>query len=101
MSRLALALAVAVPWSTSSKSRSGAGHPVRNWMRLQSPKVTTSCGEPFKFERVSETTREQQQQAADAIFERIGGLHAELERLPHKGAARAANERRRMVHAAS
>jgi 1-acyl-sn-glycerol-3-phosphate acyltransferase len=66
---------------------------VRNWKRLQFPKVTIQCGEPFKFDAVPDTTREQQQQAADYIFARIKALHGELERVGHKGAAKAARAR--------
>jgi 1-acyl-sn-glycerol-3-phosphate acyltransferase len=66
---------------------------VRNWKRLQFPRVTVQFGEPFRFEAVSEPRREQQQEAADLIFERIKVLHAELQRLGHKGALRAARHR--------
>ncbi len=68
---------------------------VRNWKRLQFPKVTVQFGKPFRFEVATNTTREQQQEAADYIFARIKELHAELERLGHRGAARVARERRR------
>ena len=44
-------------------------HQVRNWKRLQFPKVTVQYGEPFKFEVVREHHREQQQEAADYILE--------------------------------
>jgi 1-acyl-sn-glycerol-3-phosphate acyltransferase len=53
-------------------------HQVRNWKRLRFPKVIVRFGDPFKFERVPEPTREQQQEAADYILERIRELHAEL-----------------------
>jgi 1-acyl-sn-glycerol-3-phosphate acyltransferase len=65
-------------------------HQVRNWKRLQFPKVTVQFGKPFRFEVVPETTREQQQEAADMIFARIRTLHDELVRLGPKGALRAA-----------
>ena len=68
---------------------------VRNWKRLQFPKVTIQFGKAFKFPVVQETTREQQQAAADLIYGRMRKLHAELERVGHKGAARAARERAR------
>jgi len=68
---------------------------VRNWKRLGFPKVTIQFGKPFRFEVIRETTREQQQQAADYIFSRIRELHGELQRLGHKGALRADRERRR------
>jgi 1-acyl-sn-glycerol-3-phosphate acyltransferase len=63
---------------------------VRNWKRFHFPKVTIKFGEPFKFERIEEPDRDQQQQAADLIFGRIKVLHGELQRLGHKGALRAA-----------
>jgi 1-acyl-sn-glycerol-3-phosphate acyltransferase len=68
---------------------------VRNWKRLEFPKVTVQFGKPFKFEVVPDTTREQQQEAADYIFDRIKKLHAELQRLGHRGALRADRARRR------
>lgn len=63
---------------------------VRNWKRLQFPKVVVRFGEPFRFPLIADTTREQQQQAADYILERIRELHAELARLGYRGARRAA-----------
>jgi 1-acyl-sn-glycerol-3-phosphate acyltransferase len=63
---------------------------VRNWKRLHFPKVTIKFAEPFKFERIDEPDRDQQQEAADLIFGRIRVLHGELQRLGHKGALRAA-----------
>jgi len=63
---------------------------VRNWKRLQFPRVTVSYGKPFRFDVVAESTRERQQEAADYILERIRELHTELQRLGHRGALRAA-----------
>ncbi|MBV9310855.1 MAG: 1-acyl-sn-glycerol-3-phosphate acyltransferase [Solirubrobacterales bacterium] len=68
---------------------------VRNWKRLQFPKITIQYGTPFKFEVERGATREHQQLAADYIFSRIKELHAQLERLGHKGALRADRARRR------
>jgi 1-acyl-sn-glycerol-3-phosphate acyltransferase len=68
-------------------------HQVRNWKRLRFPRVTVQYGDPFKFPVVEQTTREQQQEAADYILERIRALHAELERVGHKGALEAARGR--------
>jgi 1-acyl-sn-glycerol-3-phosphate acyltransferase len=54
---------------------------VRNWKRLKFPKVTVLYGEPFRYERVEEATRHQQQAVADDILDAIrdlyGRLHAE------------------------
>ena len=66
---------------------------VRNWRRLQFPRVTVRYGEPFRFEAVPEPTREQQQEVADYILARITELHAELARLGHKGSLKAARRR--------
>jgi 1-acyl-sn-glycerol-3-phosphate acyltransferase len=63
---------------------------VRNWKRLQFPKVTVQYGKPFRFEAVKSATREQQQAAATYILERIQELHAELSRVGRRGARRAA-----------
>lgn len=51
---------------------------VRNWRRLQFPRVTIQYGIPFRFTRIAAPTREQQQRAADLILVRIRALHAEL-----------------------
>ena len=63
-------------------------HKVRNWKRMRFPKVTVQYGVPFKFDVVSETTRDQRQQAADYIFDRIKELHSDLERREHRAARR-------------
>ncbi len=68
-------------------------HQVRNWKRLRLPRVTVQYGEPFRFEVVEHSTREQQQKVADHVLERIRELHAELARLGHRGALRAARGR--------
>jgi 1-acyl-sn-glycerol-3-phosphate acyltransferase len=68
-------------------------HQVRNWKRMQFPRVTVQYGEPFKFPVVQQPTREQQQEVADYILDRIREMHTELKRLGHKGALRAARER--------
>lgn len=70
-------------------------HQVRNWKRLQFPKVTIQYGEPFKFDIVADSTREQQQQAADYILERIREMHDELERTGRRGAVLASRARLR------
>jgi 1-acyl-sn-glycerol-3-phosphate acyltransferase len=63
---------------------------VRNWKRLQFPRVTVSYGDPFRFEVIEHPTREQQQEAADYILDRIRELHSELQRLGRRGSLRAA-----------
>jgi 1-acyl-sn-glycerol-3-phosphate acyltransferase len=68
---------------------------VRNWKRLQLPRVTVQYGKPLRFEQIEQPTREQQQEAADLILDRIRVLHAELGRLGHRAALQAARRRRR------
>ena len=52
----------------------GSSH-VRNWKRLQFPKVSVHYGEPFAFERVEAPTRDQEQATADAIFTEVKALY--------------------------
>jgi 1-acyl-sn-glycerol-3-phosphate acyltransferase len=62
----------------------GSSH-VRNWKRLQFPKVTILYGDPIRWERVEEPTREQQQEVANQIFTEIKALYAQLEADGRKG----------------
>src|SRR3954447_8379241 len=54
--------AVIVPVAIHGSSK------VRNWKKLQFPKVTVQYGEPFRFPVLEEPTKDQQQAAADQIF---------------------------------
>lgn len=65
-------------------------HQVRNWKRLRFPKVIVRYGTPLRWDPVPDSTREQQQEVADAILERIRTMHTELARLGPRGALRAA-----------
>ena len=81
--------AVIVPVAVHGSSR------VRNWRRLQFPTVTVQYGEPLRYERVDEPTRDQQQAVADAILSEIRTLYEGLEAVGRAGAlARARAERR-------
>jgi 1-acyl-sn-glycerol-3-phosphate acyltransferase len=71
-------------------------HQVRNWKRLQFPKVIVRYGVPFRFQAERSPSRDRQQQAADAILDRIRELHSEL---LHAGSRRALRAARR--HAAA
>jgi 1-acyl-sn-glycerol-3-phosphate acyltransferase len=53
---------------------------VRNWKKLQFPKVTVRYGEVFRYEQVPDPTRDQQQAVAERILERIKALYDELDR---------------------
>jgi 1-acyl-sn-glycerol-3-phosphate acyltransferase len=69
---------------------------VRNWKRLKFPKVTVLYGEPFRYERVHEATRDQQQAVADDILAAIKGLYGQLDAEGRRAAvARWREERRR------
>ena len=59
---------------------------VRNWRRLQFPTVTVQYGEPFRYERIAEPTRDQQQAVADAILGEIRTLYDALEAEGRAGA---------------
>ena len=72
--------AVVVPVAIHGSSK------VRNWKKLQFPKVTVQYGEPFRYEVVASPDREQQQAVADEIFSAIKELYAGLEELGRKGA---------------
>jgi 1-acyl-sn-glycerol-3-phosphate acyltransferase len=93
--RLALESGAAVvPIAIHGSSR------VRNWKRLQFPKVTVQYGDPFRFERVDDPTREQAQAAADQIFDEIKRLYAGLDALGRRGMVQRIREQRRAERAA-
>jgi len=68
---------------------------IRNWKRLQFPKVTIQYGEPIRWEQVENATREQQQAVADAVLVEIRRLYAGLEQHGRKGIIRRVREQRR------
>ena len=68
---------------------------VRNWKRLQFPRVTVQYGTPFRFERLEHSGREQQQEAADYILDRVREIHSQLSLLGHRGAMAAVRSRRK------
>jgi len=74
---------------------------VRNWKRLQFPKVTVQYGEPIRFEKVEDPTRDQAQAAAEVIFERIEGLFYGLQENGRKRTVRAARAARRAAQQAA
>ena len=65
---------------------------VRNWRRLQFPKVTVQFGEPLRWEVLEGSTREQQQAVADEIQAEIKRLYAGLEQYGRKGILRRVRE---------
>jgi 1-acyl-sn-glycerol-3-phosphate acyltransferase len=68
---------------------------VRNWKKLQFPKTTVQYGDPIRFERVEDPTRDQAQLAADEIFDEIKRLYAGLEQLGRRGVMERVREQRR------
>jgi 1-acyl-sn-glycerol-3-phosphate acyltransferase len=71
----------------------------RNWKRLQFPKVTLQYGEPVRFERVEDPTKEQAQAASEAVFAEVRRLHTALRRDGRRGAIQAARAARRAAEA--
>ena len=67
---------------------------IRNWKRLQFPKVTVQYGQPMRWERVERPTREQQQAVADEILVEIRKLYAGLDAHGRKGILRKLREQR-------
>jgi 1-acyl-sn-glycerol-3-phosphate acyltransferase len=76
-------------------------HRVRNWKRLEFPKVIVQYGEPVRFAVEEEPTREQQQQVADYILERIRELHSQLAGLGYRATKRAVRAQRQSDQAAA
>jgi hypothetical protein len=54
--------------------------------------VIVRYGSPIRFEPLQQSTREQQQAAADEILRRIRAMHSELEQAGPKRAAAVARE---------
>jgi 1-acyl-sn-glycerol-3-phosphate acyltransferase len=73
---------------------------VRNWKRLQFPKITVQYGDPIRYEQVAEPTRNQQQAVADEIFDEIKRLYAGLEQLGRRGMLERVREERRALRRA-
>src|SRR6202163_1139718 len=68
---------------------------IRNWKRLQFPKVTIQYGDAIRWERIETPTREQQQAVADQILVEIRLLYAGLEEHGRKGVLRNVRDQRR------
>ncbi|HEV2062475.1 MAG TPA: lysophospholipid acyltransferase family protein [Solirubrobacteraceae bacterium] len=73
---------------------------VRNWKKLQFPKVTVQYGDPIRYERVEEPTVDQQQAVAEEIFAEIKRLYAGLETLGRRGVMERVREERRALRRA-
>ncbi len=77
----------------------GSSH-VRNWKKLQFPKVTVQYGDPIRYEQVADSTRDQQQAVAEEIFAEIKLLYAGLETLGRRGVMERVREERRALRRA-
>jgi len=67
---------------------------VRDWKRLQFPKVSVQFGAPIQFESVEDPTRDQSQAASEEIFSRIRGLWLGLRENGRSATVKAARARR-------
>jgi 1-acyl-sn-glycerol-3-phosphate acyltransferase len=81
--------ATIVPLAIHGSSR------VRNWKRLRFPKVTVLYGDPIRWEKIDDPTREQQQDVANAIFTEVRKLYAHLDALGRRGVVHERRELRR------
>lgn len=68
---------------------------IRNWKRLQFPKVTVQYGDAMRWEAIEHPTREQQQAVADQVLAEIRRLYAGLEEHGRMGVLRRVREQRR------
>jgi 1-acyl-sn-glycerol-3-phosphate acyltransferase len=68
---------------------------VRNWKRLQFPKITVQYGDAICWEPIENPTREQQQAVADEVLTEIRRLYGGLEEHGRKGVLRRLREQRR------
>jgi 1-acyl-sn-glycerol-3-phosphate acyltransferase len=74
---------------------------VRNWKKLQFPKVLVQYGEPLHFPLAEKPSREQQQAVSDEILGAIRALYADLEQLGEKQVRRRVRAARRATTPAS
>jgi 1-acyl-sn-glycerol-3-phosphate acyltransferase len=68
---------------------------VRNWKRLQFPKITVQYGEPVLYPRSESANRHQWQEVADDIFGRIRTLYSGLEQQGRRTVAQRVRAQRR------
>jgi 1-acyl-sn-glycerol-3-phosphate acyltransferase len=73
---------------------------VRNWKRLQFPKVTIQYGDAMRWEPVEHPTREQQQAVADDVLAEIRRMHSGLEEHGREGVLKRVRAQRRAEHRA-
>ncbi len=74
---------------------------VRNWKRLQFPKITVQYGEPMCWERVADPTPDQQQAVADEILAETRVMYSGLQEKGRKGVLQGVREQQRSARRAS
>jgi 1-acyl-sn-glycerol-3-phosphate acyltransferase len=67
---------------------------VRNWKKLQFPKVTVQYGDPVRLDRVEDPTRDQSQAASEVVFAHIETLYYGLAKNGRRHAVKAARAAR-------
>ena len=73
---------------------------VRNWKKLEFPKVTIQYGEPFRYEREEAPTRERAQAVANEVFDAIKVLYNGLEAHGRRTIVQRVREERRALRRA-
>ena len=73
---------------------------VRNWKKLQFPKVVVQYGDPIQYEKVGDPSCDQQQAVADEVFKEIKLLYSGLESLGRRGVMERIREERRALRGA-
>jgi 1-acyl-sn-glycerol-3-phosphate acyltransferase len=73
---------------------------VRNWKKLEFPKVTIQYGDPFRYEKLAEPTRERAQAVANEIFDAIKVLYNGLEAHGRRTIVQRVREERRALRRA-
>jgi 1-acyl-sn-glycerol-3-phosphate acyltransferase len=68
---------------------------IRNWKRLQFPKVTVQYGDALRWEPIENPTRSQQQAVAEEVLGEIRSLYSGLEQHGRKGVLRRVRQERR------
>jgi len=76
--------ATIVPTAISGTARA------RNWKKLQFPKVTVQYGDPIRFDKIEEPTRDQSQSASEVVFAEIETLYYGLQENGRRHAVKAA-----------
>jgi 1-acyl-sn-glycerol-3-phosphate acyltransferase len=68
---------------------------LRNWKRLEIPKVTVQYGDPLRFDPIAHPTREQADRATATVFAEVRKLYEGLDRYGRRGAVKRARAARR------